>query len=641
MGAFGKRIALPCLTAAAIAATALGATAAAAGAQLPGAPCGAGGIQCGTLDVPLDRSGSLAGGVRLAYERLPAEGTPTEAVFALAGGPGQAALPLASTFAKVLAPLRAGRDLVTYDQRGTGSSGALSCPPLTLSSVAQCASRIGPARGSYRSIDSAHDIEALRAAGGYERIALFGVSYGTKVALTYAALYPHRVSALVLDSLVAVDGPDPFARRAFRAARRIVRDLCDERACANATPSVTNDLRRVVTRLARQRLRGSVVAPSGQRVRVSLDAPALWAVVLAGDLNPALRAELPGALRAMLRGDSPPLLRLAARAAGLSGATARSRAAETPVSDASALQAEDDGVNDALLTATRCEETPFPWDRAADTSTRIRQASAAAAAIPKSAFAPFDRDAAIVNGLFGACARWPVASPPPKALGPLPNVPTLALAGQDDVRTSVEQARAAVSKIAGARVVVVRHAGHSVIGSDLGDCAQRELQAFASGTTGNCRPATNRFKPTPAPPRSLSAVPGRTRARRTVSAVVATIADVRRQLIGDAIASQVPVRSGARTGGLRGGVAVVSGSTVSLRSVTYVPGVSVSGTYQLRTGSARVRVSGSSAARGTLMISSKDRATGRLDGRSIKVRAGAAARPQRWSQPRFPHRALR
>ena len=90
-----------------------------------------------------------------------------------------------------MAPALASRDLLLFDQRGTGSSDPLSCSALEeatpASNVAsvfeQCALDIGPARADFTTQESVQDIEALRKAAGYEKLVLFGTSYGTKVAL--------------------------------------------------------------------------------------------------------------------------------------------------------------------------------------------------------------------------------------------------------------------------------------------------------------------------------------------------------------------------------------------------------------------------------------------------------------------------
>src|SRR5580704_8568192 len=136
------------------------------------APCASdANFSCATLEVPLSRGGTAQGTVALSIERLQAGPSPSHtAVIGLAGGPGQAADPLAAAMAREMAPALGSRDIVVFDQRGTGSSGALSCPVLeggeSLATIGQaferCALEIGPARGSYTTQESVADIEALR-----------------------------------------------------------------------------------------------------------------------------------------------------------------------------------------------------------------------------------------------------------------------------------------------------------------------------------------------------------------------------------------------------------------------------------------------------------------------------------------------
>src|SRR4051794_30331288 len=122
------RVLLPSLGALMLLSGALSST---AGADIPWAACPTAGYQCAHVDVPLDRSGAVPGTVTLAVSRVAAASNPDKvAVVPLAGGPGQAALPLAQTFASVLGPAIQSRDLLVFDQRGTGSSGALSCSAL-------------------------------------------------------------------------------------------------------------------------------------------------------------------------------------------------------------------------------------------------------------------------------------------------------------------------------------------------------------------------------------------------------------------------------------------------------------------------------------------------------------------------------
>src|SRR5947207_14800422 len=111
---------------------ALGAPNAAPAARTLFAPCGANGLECSTVNVPLDRSGATPGTVALHVEELPAPGTPRGVLFIIAGGPGQGSagtFQLGATGADFRSQFP-GYTLVAFDNRGTGRSGVLRCPEL-------------------------------------------------------------------------------------------------------------------------------------------------------------------------------------------------------------------------------------------------------------------------------------------------------------------------------------------------------------------------------------------------------------------------------------------------------------------------------------------------------------------------------
>jgi pimeloyl-ACP methyl ester carboxylesterase len=621
---------LPAL-AAAVAGVALAAPA--AHADIPFAPCTPLGFQCAHLAVPLDRSGAVPGQLTLAIKRVPASSNPDRAaVVGLAGGPGQAALPLATDFAKSLAPALTSRDLLLFDQRGTGSSGNLQCTALetrgsTLARVGSCAAQLGPSRAFYRTTDSVEDLEAIRVAAGYDKLVLYGVSYGTKVALAYAARYPAHVQSLVLDSVVPPDGPDVLHRSSFAAMRRVMSELCGDGACRRITTTPLADLATVARRLEAHPLRGPVISGSGRALDATMDNVDLFGLLLAGDLDPPLRAELPGALRSALHGDAAPLLRDFAHAAGLNGIAQQTAAAQD---------------SDAVFLATRCEESTFPWDRAASAETRLQQASAAVRGLPASVFAPFDREVAFLGEAITVCAGWPNAAPPPDPPGALPAVPTLVLDGEADLRTPVEDARRVAAQIPGAQVVTVPHTGHSVLGSDLSTCAQDAVKAFFAGIApGGCSPTPNLFSPTRVAPTSLARVSGNGRVGKTVEALRETVGDVMRQFIGDAIAAGRATTVGSHTGGLRAGHATwIGDGAASLQRVVYVPGVVVSGHVSSK-GTSTFTLTGDRGARGRVAITSHGLVTGHLDGRRVHLQlAGASAAalsaPRLFAAPRLP-----
>jgi pimeloyl-ACP methyl ester carboxylesterase len=115
------------------------------------------------------------------------------------------------------------RDLILIDQRGTGySQPSLDCPAAAHliqvppqpvgkelasldSAYRQCHDRLvhdGIDLSAYNTVDNAADIADLRKALGYRTVNLYGVSYGTRLALTVMRHYPQGIRSLVLDSVL-------------------------------------------------------------------------------------------------------------------------------------------------------------------------------------------------------------------------------------------------------------------------------------------------------------------------------------------------------------------------------------------------------------------------------------------------------
>jgi pimeloyl-ACP methyl ester carboxylesterase len=556
------------------------------------APCASNapaGFSCAAVPVPLDRRGQVPGTISLSVERKLASPIQSKAaVLALAGGPGQAALGLGEFIAKALAPALTTRDLLIFDQRGTGASGPLSCSALNSFSATasqtfeHCALQIGPARGAYTTQESVADIEAIRQAAGYEKLVLYGTSYGTKVAEQYAERYPQHVEALVLDSVVPPDGPEPFAIPTFQAIGSVLGELCSKGACTAITPNPLADIASLAARLRKHPASGSVYDGSGHRHTATLAEPGLLGILEAGDLNPALRALLPAAVHSALRNDPDPLLRLQLLAEGL----IPNRPGGHPSEENS------DQIDEALFVTTTCEEAPFPWQRSGAPATRLAEARGALSALPGSDFYPFDAPTAFESSLIPACAGWPDASAASVVPGALPDVPALILSGAQDLRTPTSGARRVAALIPDAQLLVVPFTGHSVIGSDFSGCATQAVTAFFGGGAGRpilpCAPGPDIFAPTPLTPTKLAYVhpaPGLNgRPALTLTAVLDTIIDLNRQVIGATLQANAQLPSGSSFGGLRGGDAKLSSSRLQLTRFTFVPGVQLSGTFPVSKG---------------------------------------------------------
>ena len=584
--------------------------------------CGLFGFQCARLTVPLDRAGAVPGRVSLFVKRVRARVRPARgALFVLAGGPGQSATAsFGGDALSILHPTYRRRDLIILDQRGTGRSGPLRCRPLERADLlkagaaaGRCAAVLGPRRAFYTSRDSVEDIEAIRLALGYERIALFGTSYGTKVALGYALGHPANVERLVLDSVVEAEGPNGLYLDTLEAVPRVLRALCRS-GCRAFTDDPVADVRRLVGRLARRPLRGRVVGPRGHVLRRSMDRGDLFAVLLGGDLNPGLRASFPGAVRAALAGDAAPLLRLRSRAFAVDGAP------------------PPPGVLSSMLyTATTCEETRFPWLRATPPEEALRraQAEATAAILPDDAFDPFDRATAVDNDLIELCGHWPAAAAAPDfAPGPLPDVPVLLMEGQDDLRTPVENARRVADQFRRSRLLVAPETGHGALGADR--CANAAFARFMQGKRfrTSCPGGPRLFPATPPPPARLGRVrpvAGVAGVRgRLLAAIELTLHDVG----DDALTAQIfdPEDPDlARGGGLRAGSYRVDlALTLQLRRLAFVPGVRLTGRvksfFRSRRRHGRIRVLGGRGVPSGVVTIRGSRVRGTLGARRVSAR---------------------
>ena len=596
-------------------------------AEIAFAPCaGSNDFACGHLTVPLDPSGASPGAITLAIRRHRAPvGQEKSAVVALAGGPGQAALPFTEQFVSLLGPIISTRDLIVFDQRGIGLSHPLSCHRFESSigdsplgpAIAECAAEIGPTRSFYATADSAADIEAIRVAGGYEKLVLYGTSYGTKLAEEYARDYPSHVEALVLDSVVPPDGPDPLSRATFAAVPRILSQLCARRACVHITRNPTVDLAELLKRLGRGGKRARWIDGAGHGHGIDVSSEALLGTLIAGDLEPTLRSEFPAAIHSAAHGDTAAVARLLVRAerSGEGGE------AESP----------SESFNTPAYYTTSCEEIPFPWSRASSPSRRLAEARAQIRALGARAIAPFTQADVLALSDIPACAFWPFTAPAPAvADAPFPSVPTLILSGADDLRTPTANAREVAAQIPGSKLLVVPNVGHSVLGDDLSSCSGDALQAlFVGGPIKPCAaaPPPSLLRPIPLAPARLGDVApakgNRGKPGRTLDAVLLTLGDAGRQLALGALAqlgSGGPTAvSPVNVGGLRAGWVRLAAGKLMLHGYSYVPGVTVSG--EITAEKIALTVGGVAAARGPLRLGPHRTLTGRLEGHAVSFQS--------------------
>jgi pimeloyl-ACP methyl ester carboxylesterase len=208
--------------------------------------------RCGTLGVPVDYRRPARGSVRLAVIERPVPHSRGVVVFN-PGGPGESGVLILPLLASLVpAAVRDSFTLVSFDERGTGSSAPLSCGPSAASAssaVAGTAVAIRVFAGLDRSCratrpalfptvtttTSARDMDRLRVALHAGRINFYGQSYGTVLGSVYRQLFPDRVRSMVLDG--AVDANLSLTTDATLEAPAIETALTHELTACTATPA--------------------------------------------------------------------------------------------------------------------------------------------------------------------------------------------------------------------------------------------------------------------------------------------------------------------------------------------------------------------------------------------------------------------
>jgi pimeloyl-ACP methyl ester carboxylesterase len=220
-------------------------------------------LRCVTVPVALDHARPGGPALPLHVTIAPAfrEASRPDPVFVLAGGPGEAGsdvLPLlATTFKRV----RATRDIVFIDQRGTGLSGKLDCPSppgaermseeQAEAFVKDCIARSKAPFAAYTTEAAARDLEQVRRALGYGKVNVWGGSYGTRLGQAYARAFPGSVRTLVLDAVAAPDQVIPAGGRDAQAALDKLFDQCArDPGCGKAYPALKREFAALADKVA-------------------------------------------------------------------------------------------------------------------------------------------------------------------------------------------------------------------------------------------------------------------------------------------------------------------------------------------------------------------------------------------------------
>lgn len=233
--------------------------------DLGGVPCFEwSSFTCVTIDVPLNHFDPTdTRTIPVVFAVLPASGERKGMFVTATGGPGTSGVLSADFYSSGFDPsIFESFDIVFFDQRGMALSGGLTCPlaateyyqqdargitrkqEQALKKVAntfaeECVSELGntellPYLGTRQAVE---DLEVFRQIIGDEKLWLYGESYGTQFAQTYAAAHGEQLAGLILDATVDLtySGTEFYTQQAQAFNDTLVATLSacnDDSACA-------------------------------------------------------------------------------------------------------------------------------------------------------------------------------------------------------------------------------------------------------------------------------------------------------------------------------------------------------------------------------------------------------------------------
>lgn len=431
--------------------------------------------RCGIFTVLENRQDPESRTIRLPVVILGAldRREPKEPILYLTGGPGGHAYLGESVFIKgwreeqeLFPP---GHDLVILGQRGTGLYAAdFDCeefqdpavafgahppgraPPdlqtVTVAAARACAERLsdeGVDLSAYNSRESAADIAELRRALGIEEWSLYGVSYGTRLALSALRYHPEGIRAVVLDSVYPPEASNLTDLVTFyrQALERVFAACAEDAGCTRQYGDLAENYARAAARLRAKPVPFELrqILP-GSDLEVSIDDRLLDWLLFDALYAKETRELIPVTLREAAGEDNTVLL------------TRVQEFLEREVPDSSAV----------YLSHVCHDETPF------------ESPAAVAAAIERAG-----PQAHLIRETWDSflCDIWPAGrADPVENTAVESGVPTLLLAGAYDPITRASLAEAAAAHLANGYVFELARAGHGVLYES--PCAKRLTAAF-------------------------------------------------------------------------------------------------------------------------------------------------------------------
>ena len=279
--------------------------------------------ECGSFEVNENPQDPDSKKISLNVLRIPAVNPVPEKdpLFIIAGGPGQSAVVVAESIHRVFGEIRKNRDIVFVDQRGTGKSNPLDCDveaedtkqfseaeqkALAKEATTKCIEKHKDQAAYYTTNYAVTDLDEVRNALGYEKINLWGGSYGSRVVLEYMRRYPAHMRAGILDGAapVAIALPWFMERDGLAGLQAINKQCAESPACISHYGDIVLKAERVSSQLANTPQEIKIAHPRTQeKITVNLTAQDFSAMVRLALYNRDVSSLLPQVISEADAGD--------------------------------------------------------------------------------------------------------------------------------------------------------------------------------------------------------------------------------------------------------------------------------------------------------------------------------------------------
>jgi pimeloyl-ACP methyl ester carboxylesterase len=410
---------------------------------------------CGTLTVFENRETRQGRTIDLHIVVLPAVSNDAQPdpLFFLAGGPGQGAAKMSRGIRELFSRIQTNRDIVLVDQRGTGKSAALECRSNSdslrelnesdeegLARLRACMNGLDADLRLYTTPIAMDDLDEVRTHLGYDKINLYGGSYGTRAALVYLRQHEANVRAVILDGVAPTDMRLPlfFARDAQRALDKLLADCDADATCKAQYPNLRARTQALLQRLEAAPVTTRLTHPrTGVADDVRVTAAFVSNIVFSALYSPMTSSLVPELLRRAEANDFQGLLALAMVNEGAG-----------------------DNMSIGMQLSVICSED-FP---------RITPEQMA-----RESSGHFFADH-LASGRAKACEFWPKGTVPASYYEPVTSaVPVLLMSGDLDPVTPPTWAEQVKATLSNARHVVIPGTGHGTVSTGCGLRIAREF----------------------------------------------------------------------------------------------------------------------------------------------------------------------